>query len=455
MRATSLLLLLNLTLFSLHAFSQAAAEIRVEPPHWWVGMNNDTVQVMLHGNFDTDTEVELRPYAGVELIATTRPSEHYVFIDLIIANDTEPGTLEIDLIGTWNITLDYSLKARKPGSGSREGFDASDVLYLITPDRFANGDTENDTVEEMKEAADRSFHGGRHGGDLRGIIDHLDYIDQMGFTAIWINPILENDMPRWSYHGYSTTDFYRIDPRYGSLEEYKELVTESEKRGIKIIQDMIENHCGSEHWWMDDLPFKDWINGNGEYRQTSHQHEVVQDPYASDYDTDAFNKGWFVRTMPDLNQQNPYMATYLIQNSIWWIEEVGLSGIRQDTYPYADKTFMAQWAKAILSEYPLLNIVGEEWNYEVPRVAYWQDGSSNEDGYRSYLPSVMDFPLQLAIGQAFDGNAQNDEGLKELYRCLALDFLYPAPQDLVTFADNHDMDRIYARIGEDLERWKM
>jgi glycosidase len=347
------------------------------------------------------------------------------------------------------------LKARENGSSQRVGFNTADVMYLIMPDRFANGDPSNDSKPEMPEKSNRQDPNGRHGGDLKGIQDHLDYIKDNGYTAIWVNPVLENNMPNYSYHGYSTTDFYKVDPRYGTNQEYRELNNELDKRGMKLIMDMIFNHCGSEHWWMDDLPMADWINNYPEYKITTHRRTVNQDPYASEADRKAMVDGWFVPTMPDLNQRNQFMEKYLIQNSIWWIEYVGLEGIRQDTWPYPDKNMMATWTKQVLNEYPNFNIVGEEWTMNPAIVSYWQKGKINSDGYKCYLPSLMDFPLQNAVSEGLRNQKNPNDGLLKIYESVANDFLYPDAANLVIFPDNHDMSRFYVQVGEDVNLLKM
>ncbi|MGB5291021.1 MAG: alpha-amylase family glycosyl hydrolase, partial [Lysobacterales bacterium] len=303
--------------------------------------------------------------------------------------------------------------------------------------------------------------GGRHGGDIKGIADRLDYISELGFTAIWLNPLLENKMPDFSYHGYSTTDFYHVDPRYGSNEEYRELVQGARSKGIGVIMDMIINHIGSEHWWMKDLPTDDWLNHQDAWQITSHEHISEQDLYAADADKQSFSDGWFVETMPDLNQRNPLLADYLTQNALWWIEYLGLAGIRMDTYPYPDKTYLTEWSRRVMLEYPDFNVVGEEWTDNPSAIAYWQAGGVNRDGYVSYLPSLMDFPLQNALrwGLVTEEDSKSEDlrplGLISLYRVLANDFVYPDPASLVIFPDNHDMSRIYTQLGEDDELFRM
>jgi len=430
---------------------------RVEPMFWWAGMKSPDLQLMVYGENISETDVSLE-YPGVELVSVAKvQNPNYLFIDLKLSETVKPGSFEL-LFQKENETVEtykYELKAREKGSASRIGFDQSDVIYLITPDRFVNGNPDNDAVESMKELPDRTDRDGRHGGDIRGIINSLDYLQDMGFTAIWLNPVLENNMTQVSYHGYSTTDFYKVDPRYGSNEEYRELNDELDKRGMKLIMDMIFNHCGSEHWWMDDLPMNDWINHYPEYKITSHRRTVNQDPHASEADYEAMVDGWFVPTMPDLNQENEFMKNYLIQNSIWWIEFVGLEGIRQDTWPYPDKHMMTEWTQRVLEEYPDFNIVGEEWSLNPAIVSYWQKGQRNFDGYECHLPSLMDFPLQDAVSRALRENEDWGSGLVTLYELLANDFLYPDPDNLVVFPDNHDMSRFFVQMGEDVELLKM
>ena len=441
--ALSFFILLSAGVFAVHLD-------RVEPMFWWTGMKNPDLQLMVHGKDIAGTRVELN-YPGVTLESVARVSNpNYLFVNLKIASGTKPGTFPIlfTVKSKPVATYTYELRTRKKGSSLRSGFSNSDVIYLITPDRFANGDPSNDEMPGMKEKPDRSNKNGRHGGDLKGIIDHLDYIQQMGFTAVWLNPVLENNMTNTSYHGYATTDYYKIDPRYGTNEQYRELSEALKKKGMKLIMDMVFNHCGSEHWWMDDMPMPDWLNNFPDYRITSNRHTVIQDPYASKSDRKAMTDGWFVAAMPDLNQRNPLVAAYLIQNSIWWIEYAGLGGIRQDTWPYPDKQMMANWTRRILEEYPDFDIVGEEWSMNPAIISYWQKGKANADGYRSCLPGLMDFPLQHAVSQGLSADEEWNEGLIRIYETLGCDFLYPDAGNLVVFPDNHDMTRFYTQVGE-------
>jgi glycosidase len=449
-----LITIISSTLF-LSSFSQKLE--RVEPMFWWAGMKSPELQLMVHGENISEANVTLK-YPGVELESVSKvQSPNYLFIELRLAENVQPGKFEIQFTHENKVvaTYSYELKVREKGSASRTGFNGSDVIYLVTPDRFINGNPNNDWVEGMREKPNRNDKNGRHGGDIRGIINSLDYLQKMGFTAVWLNPVLENNMTQISYHGYSITDFYKVDPRYGTNEEYRELNDELDKRGMKLIMDMIFNHCGSEHWWMNDVPMTDWINNYPDYKITTHRRMVNQDPHVSEADRKAMVDGWFVPTMPDINQRNPFMEKYLIQNSIWWIEYVGLEGIRQDTWPYPDKNMMATWTKQVLNEYPNFNIVGEEWTINPAIVSYWQKGKINIDGYKCYLPGLMDFPLQNAVSSGLRNKANVNDGLIQIYESVANDFLYPDANNLVIFPDNHDMSRFYVQVGEDADLLKM
>jgi len=430
---------------------------RVEPPNWWAGMKSTDLQLMIHGEDISKAEISL-DYPGVSLEAVTKvENPNYLFVDLKLTEDVMPGKFDIHFkVGKKEVaTYSYELWERKPNSANREGFNSSDIIYLITPDRFANGNPLNDEVEGMEEGLSRANKDGRHGGDLQGILDHLDYIDKMGFTSIWITPVLENNMLTTSYHGYAITDYYKVDSRFGTNEQYCQLSAELKKRGMKLINDMVFNHCGSEHWWMKDLPMSDWINNYPEIKITSNRRTVNEDPHASEADRKDMVEGWFVPTMPDLNQRNPYLAKYLIQNSIWWIEYADLSGVRQDTWPYPDKYMMSEWTKKLLHEYPNFNVVGEEWTTNPAIVSYWQKGKLNQDGYKNYAPSMMDFPVQNAVAEGLKNNDSWGSGLIQIYDALANDFLYANPMDMVVFPDNHDMLRIYNQLGENADLVKL
>ncbi len=427
---------------------------RVEPTCWWAGMKNPSLQLMVHGTDIALTRVVINHPGIVVRSVISVENPNYLFINLDLQKAV-PGKFDIlfQKAGKNVAISTYELKQREPGSAEREGFKSSDAMYLVMPDRFANGNPANDELEGMKDKPDRTNLQGRQGGDINGLLDNLGYIGGMGYTAIWLNPLLENNMTRTSYHGYATTDFYKVDPRYGTNEEYRDFALEARSRGIKLIMDMIFNHCGSEHWWMNDMPMRDWINEYPEYRITNHVKTLNQDPHASEYDKKLFVDGWFVPTMPDLNQRNPFMATYLIQNSIWWIEYAGLAGIRMDTYPYPDKEMMAQWNVRISEEYPDFTIVGEEWHMNQAILAYWQKGKLNQDGYRGNLASLMDFPLQSAVSTALRDPGTGE--LMKIYECIANDFQYPDPKNLVVFPDNHDMTRFFVQVNRDYDLLKM
>lgn len=435
-----------------------ANAMTISPQNWWVGMQNSSLQIMLHEQNVANQQWQLTPYEGVSLtkiIKTENPN--YAFLNIEISARAEPGKLVFSNLA--GARFEYPLNARKAHSSKRIGFDSSDTIYLINPDRFANGDGSNDTVKGMKEAANPEERGGRHGGDIQGIIDALPYLQKLGVTQLWLTPPLENDMPSYSYHGYAITDFYKIDPRMGSNALYRELSAKAKQHGIGIVMDLVLNHFGSEHVWMTDKPTADWVNFNGKFANgkhaTSHARQTIQDPHASEFDKRQFSDGWFVATMPDLNQRQPLLATYLIQNAIWWIEYADLSGIRVDTYSYSDKAFLADWTKAIMTEYPDFNIVGEEWTSNPAIASYWQAGKVNNDGYTSSLPSVMDFSLQEALIQALNEDESWNTGWVKVYQSIANDFLYPNPDNLLVFADNHDMSRVFTELEQDLDKTKM
>ena len=436
---------------------------RIEPPNWWVGMNHSQVELLVYGDeISTYTPSINNDFIILNEIKKTE-NRNYVFLTIDVSK-APVGFFKIDFKKKGkrnNFSVDYELKERRKDSKLRKGFDSSDAIYLITPDRFANADPSNDIVKGMRETKiDRKHDYARHGGDIKGITNHLDYISDMGFTAIWSTPVLENDMKNSSYHGYAITDLYKPDPRFGTMGEYIELATKSNKMGMKIVVDQVANHIGLGHWWMEDLPSKDWVNFQEEFLKnelvvTNHRRTINQDSYASKKDKDLMNDGWFVTAMPDLNQNNLLVANYLIQNSIWWVETLDLGGIRQDTYPYPDKDFMSSWAGAIMDEYPNFSIVGEEWSLNPLLVGYWQQGQKNKDGYESNLTSTMDFPMQRAIVDALNEEEQWDKGFVKIYEGLANDFSYANPSKIMIFPDNHDMSRIFTQLNEDVVNTKM
>jgi glycosidase len=432
------------------AFANAITITRVEPANWWVGMKNSVLQVMVYGPGIGKSTISVN-YPGIKLKEVAKTDNpNYVFIYLSIAKSTKPGNIPLHFAdGRQKFTYHYPVLARNDKSGA-SGFNASDVLYLITPDRFANGDTANDNLEGA--VADRENPDARHGGDLAGIARHLDYIRDLGITTIWLNPVQENNMRGGSYHGYAITDYYKIDPRFGTNEAFRSLIKTVHQKGMKMVMDMVSNHCGSAHWWMQDLPSKDWINNDGVFLQTNHATVSVMDIHASSTEKNTFLNGWFTRDMPDLNQRNRHLATYLIQNSIWWIEYARIDGIRQDTYSYMDYDFLARWCKEIYAEYPNFNIVGETWYNKSTSSAWWQQ-KSRLSNHNSHLKTAMDFSLTFTTQTAFDSKADNGN-LTAVFEDIAQDFIYPDPYNILTFLDNHDLSRFNRKDETDLKRYK-
>ena len=453
----------------------AAVKIdRIEPTDWYVGLKDASLQLMVYGEGIKTADVTT-DYPGVRIDSLVRlDSPNYLLVYMNV-KDAQPGTMTLLFQqGKHKKKVNYTLKAREKKGYEREGFSNADVLYMLMPDRFASGRSDNDQVKGMRAYKnDRTQPSLRHGGDLEGIRQHLDYFKELGVTALWFTPVLENDSPdhgtQSTYHGYATTNYYRVDPRFGSNEEYRQLCDEAHEKGLKIVMDMIFNHSGFEHPWVADMPTKDWFNTpewllpenqaqsvalktmdgdakvNDKYLQTSYKLTPVVDPYASKIDMHETVDGWFVPTMPDLNQRNPHVIKYLIQNSIWWIETVGIDGIRMDTYPYADAKAMAHWMKVIGEEYPNFNTVGETWVTEPAYTAAWQKDSKIAKE-NSYLPTVMDFAFYDRINQA--KNEETDDwwkGFNRIYNNFVYDYLYQKPSNVMAFLENHDTDRF---LGE-------
>ena len=427
-----------------------------EPAFWWTGMKDKTVQVMINGDGVRDALPEINR-EGVRLDSVVRlDSPNYLLLYLNIGSDAVPGKFPITLVnGKKKTRIEYELRAR--GAKQYTPFSSADLLYLLMPDRFANGNTANDDDATLNHPvkSDRENPNGRHGGDIEGITKHLGYIDSLGVTAIWLTPVLENDMPGGSYHGYATTNYYKIDPRFGTNDDYCNMIAEAHKRGLKVVMDMIFNHSGVCHKWMTDMPSKDWYNHTDGSVLTNFRLSTANDQYRIDYDYDRTTNGWFVPAMPDLNQRNPHLLRYLTQSSIWWIEYAGIDGIRMDTHPYADPEGMSKWLAAVLNEYPDYNIVGECWYGEAAGTAFWQKGSRlNTTGIDSNLPTVMDFPTMMLARDAFKTQSTRLTGLNAIYDRLALDYLYEDPQHVLTMLDNHDSDRFLLEMPENLGWWK-
>lgn len=439
------------------AFAQTPALERVEPSFWWVGMNNPRLQLVVHGNNIASRDVKLN-YAGVTLSKVHKvENPNYLFLDLLVTADARPGKFNIEFQGKnqKKLSYTYELKARDKSPNRIMGVTNKDFIYLIMPDRFANGDKRNDVIKGMQETAlnrDSMYY--RHGGDIQGIINNLDYLEDLGVTALWLNPVLENDQPKTSYHGYANTENYKIDPRFGDNALYKKLVDESHTRGMKVIKDLVHNHFGSQHWILKDMPSKDWVHNWPEFTKSSFKDQVLFDPYASEVDRKIMTDGWFDGHMPDLNQKNEFVKNYLTQSHIWWIEYAGLDGFRLDTYAYNDPEFMAEWAKLIKAEYPRFTFFAETWVHGIPNQAFFTQGNTINRGFDTELPGVTDFQTLWGINETLNGKFGWNEGVNKLYTTIASDFMYQDATRNVVFLDNHDLSRFYSVIGEDFDDYK-
>ncbi len=436
----------------------AADEVtRVEPLSWWTGMRTP-LQLLVHGEEIAACDLRIEGGEGVK-ISALHPAEspNYLFADVEIADDAAAGTYYLVFSRDGReFKMPYEIAARREGSAQRKSFSSADAIYLLMPDRFADGDPSIDTVAAMQEPADRSAFFGRHGGDLQGMIDHLDYIASLGMTAVWSTPLLVDNEPQESYHGYACGDYYRIDPRFGTNDLYREFVAKAHEKGLKVIMDIVTNHCGVSHWWMNDLPFADWIHRFPEYTGTNVCFSTNMDPNASRYDLNLQESGWFVPSMPDMNLDNPFVLHYFQQWAVWWAEFADLDGFRVDTYPYNEKIPMSEWCAAVRREYPELNIVGECWTSSIPQLAYWQAGNANKDGFDSHLPAIMDFPLQEALCRALPTDSLRwGEGMTRVYDCLSHDFVYQDVNNLLIFAANHDTERIGDVLRRNPDRLKL
>lgn len=461
---TKFFFLAALLLSAQMAFSAPKIE-QVEPLCWWTEMRTP-LTVMFHGQDLKDAEVSVQQVVGGKVVRGVcnglvprsqhnAESPNYLFVDFGVF---QPGTYRITLKkGNKKATYDYLIGTRRKGSRERKSFNACDVVYLIMSDRFVDGDPSNNSTPDTREKADKKNPNGRFGGDIQGIINSLDHIEKLGCTAIWPTPMLGDDEEAWSYHGYACSDYYHIDPRYGSNSLYAQMVQEAHKKGLKILMDMVPNHCGAAHWWMKDLPYQNWINQFPQFTNTNNCFTANYDINASQYDRNLSNRGWFDHPMPDMNLENPDLLKYFQQWAIWWIEYADLDGLRVDTYPYIEKIPGSKWLSAIREEYPNINIVGECWTRPAPAVAYWQSGVKNFDGFDSNLPTVMDFPTEEAIRQALenDGNYWGG-GLTKVYDALTMDYMYADVNKLFTFLGNHDMSRIRDAVKDkDIRRVKL
>ena len=441
---------------------------RVEPLSWWTDMQLP-LTLMFQGENLQDAEVTVQKKVGKKKFAPTEglqirgqhnaQSKNYLFVDVAV---NEPGTYRFLLKnGKKQASWEYVIEERRPGSRDRKSFTAADCIYLIMSDRFVDGDETNNSTPNTLEKGNKASLDGRWGGDIQGIINSLDYIKQTGATAIWPTPLLLDNEPDWSYHGYACGDYYHIDPRFGTNEQYREMVGLAHAKGLKFIMDIVTNHCGLAHWWMQDLPYHDWIHQFPEFTRTINQFNTAYDPNVSQYDRHMSDDGWFDTHMPDMNLDNPDLLQYFKQWAIWWIEFADLDGLRVDTYPYNEKDPMSEWCKAVRAEYPNINIVGECWTRPTSAVAYWQSGAKNPDGFDSHLPAVMDFPLEEAIRAGLEevnpsDPWSNSKKISGVYNVLAQDMYYGDVNNLLVFVGNHDMDHIADMVAEnDLRRVKL
>ncbi len=454
-----ILLLTVLSLLHTHVHAQGKRWIeKIEPENWWVNMAERQLQLMVYGKNIGNATVTLNSYAGVSLLASEKvENPNYLFLTLDIGPEAKPGTLILNFTnGKQKLRYDYKLLARRFPDNKVNGYHAGDLMYLIMPDRFANGNTANDSILGMQQQGiNRKSDIARHGGDLAGISARMDYFKQLGVTTLWLNPVQENNQPKESYHGYAITDFYKIDPRFGTNADYVKLVNTAHQNGLKVIMDLVHNHCGNQHWFIRDLPTKDWVNQWPEFTRTSYRAITQIDPYGSEADRTLMRKGWFDTHMPDLNQQHPLLSKYLIQNNIWWVEYAGLNGFRLDTYAYADSEFMRSCMGAIRKQYPDIGIVGEVWVATVVESAFYTHGNKLNPAPETHLPGVTDFPLYDAIKDGLNEDFGWNTGLRRIYYVLAQDGLYGDASKNVIFLDNHDISRIWEVLRKDMAKMKM
>ena len=430
---------------------------KVEPPFWYENMTNNQVQIMFYGKNIAQNTVTVSNGVVITQVQKTE-NPNYVFVTIDLKNITAQELIFTFKNGKKSFNQSYSIKKRKENSRNRKSFDSSDMMYLIMPDRFANGNEKNDSDSNLQEKANRSLPGGRHGGDIQGIINNLDYLQSLGVTALWSTPLCEDNDKGYSYHTYGQSDVYKIDARYGTNEEYVRLSSEMKKRNMKLVKDYVTNHWGAEHWMFKDMPIYDWFHQFPGYKQSNYRMTTQYDTNASAIDAKLCMDGWFVPSMPDLNQSNPLVLNYLTQNAIWWIEYADLDGFRVDTYSYNDKAGIAKWTKAITDEYPYFNIVGEVWMHDQAQISYWQKDSpiAKIQSYNSYLPSVMDFTMHDVFGNVFNEDNPNwNDGMIKLYENFVNDFLYNNPNNLLIFAENHDTNRFNQNYKNDVNKYKM
>jgi neopullulanase len=437
-----------------------AQSVDVYPTNWWVGMRQPLLQLMLHAQGINNASLILKPYTGVKLVKVHKPDgNNYLFADITIAPNTPPGNLQFQLNKNGNITIiNYTLKPRAPGKNKTfaQGVTSADLVYLLMPDRFSNGDESNDKIAGLKDQSlnrDSIFH--RHGGDLQGVINHLDYLKDLGVTTIWMTPIWENNMPDRTEHGYAITNHYKVEPRFGNNELYKKLSNALHAKGMKLVQDAVYNHVGLQYFFVQDKPMKDWLHQWPAYTNTTYKDQVLFDPYAAKADEKRLSNGWFTPQMPDLNQGNPFVANFLIQHAIWSVEEFGVDGWRVDTYIYNDLPFMNRCNKALMDEYPNISIFGETWVHGVPNQSFFTANNYNT-GFKSNLPATTDFQtLFYGIQEALTKPFGWTDGVNKLYTTASQDFVYKDAMKQVIFLDNHDLPRFFSVVAEDTAKYKM
>ncbi len=448
----------NISTIDLSSVEDNSAQVkRVEPLSWWVGMKTP-LQLMVQGDDISQWSVEVANSSQVKIAKVhTADNPNFLFVDVEIAPNAAAGEYYLLFSrGDEQFKLAYSIDERREGSADRGSFTTADMIYLFMPDRFANGNPANDSTECTTDKLDREALFGRHGGDIEGVINNLDYIADLGATAIWSTPMLLDNEPQHSYHGYACGDYYQIDPRFGSNELYREMVARSHERDIKVIMDIVTNHCGISHWWIEDMPFEDWIHKYDPVKYTSHFFSVNMDTNASKHDLETQESGWFDTSMPDMNLDNPYLLHYFKQWAVWWVEYADLDGFRVDTYPYNEKVPMSEWCAAVRNEYPAFNIVGECWTSSIPQLAYWQGGNPNSDGFDSNLPAIMDFPLRDAICEALPAASQGwGQGMTKIYSAVSHDFAYHDLSNMLIFTANHDTDRVGDIVKKNPDRAKL
>lgn len=429
---------------------------RMEPLFWWTGMQEEVVQVMFYGPELAKADIRVN-YPGVKkLKSVLTDNPNYQFVYIKVGKRAKPGVMRFQLQQNGMIVYrEFELKAREAGSAQRESFSAADAVYLIMPDRFANGNPANDRVEGYHQGVDRNDPGARHGGDIEGIIQRLPYLAELGVTALWTTPVFDNNDTKYSYHHYGCSDYYKVDPRLGSNDDYRRLATKAREQGIKLILDVVPNHCSTAHWWLKDLPAKDWFNQWDRFTSSNYRMMAWMDPHRSEKDLHRLTHGWFAPNMPDFNLKNPVLFDYLKQVYIFWIEYAGIAGLRVDTYPYNDLPTAARFMQAIRSEYPSMMVVGECWLNTSQEIAYFMSGNNNKDGFDSRLQSVMDFPLGNVFQQAFTEKEGWNSGMARFYMHFALDFAYPRTDLLMNFLDNHDIDRYSEVVKNDVGLYKM